>query len=71
VDLDGARWRKSSFSGGNSTGSGCVEVAFLGDGDGGVALRDTKDRSIPPHRYSGREWAAFIAGVRAGDFDTP
>lgn len=69
MDLDDARWRKSSFSGSASSGSGCVEVAFLGDD--GVALRDTKDRSLPPHRYSGREWAAFIAGVRAGEFDTP
>jgi hypothetical protein len=67
--LDGARWRKSSFSGGNSSGSGCVEVAFLRDG--GVALRDTKDRSLAPHRYTAREWAAFVAGVRAGEFDAP
>ncbi|MBO0849253.1 MAG: DUF397 domain-containing protein [Pseudonocardia sp.] len=67
--MDGARWRKSSFSGGASSGSGCVEVAFLGDGD--VALRDTKDRSLTPHRYSTRGWAAFVAGVRAGEFDTP
>lgn len=69
MDLDGARWRKSSFSGGNSSGSGCVEVAFLSDGD--VALRDTKDRSLAPHRYTAREWAAFVAGVRAGEFDAP
>jgi hypothetical protein len=60
-----APWRKSSFSGENSSGT-CVEVAFLPGGD--VALRDTKDRAIPPHRYTGAAWAAFVAGVRAGDF---
>lgn len=46
-----------------------VEVAFLGDGD--VAPRDTKDRTLAPHCYSAREWAAFVAGVRAGELDTP
>lgn len=62
----GVQWRKSSFSGGNANG-GCVEVAFLPDGD--VAIRDTKDRTIPPHRYPGAEWSAFVAGVRVGEFD--
>lgn len=61
------RWRKSSFSGGNE--NGCVEVAFLPDG--GVWVRDTKDRSLPPHHYTAREWEAFLAGVRAGEFDRP
>ncbi|MGI8816007.1 MAG: DUF397 domain-containing protein [Pseudonocardia sp.] len=67
MDLTDARWRKSSFSGGN--GGGCVEVAFLPDG--GVAIRDTKDRSLAPHVYTATEWHAFIAGVRAGEFDRP
>jgi len=67
VDLTDARWRKSSFSGGN--GGGCVEVAFLPDG--GVAIRDTKDRSLAPHLYTATEWHAFLAGVRAGEFDRP
>jgi hypothetical protein len=63
----GLTWRKSSFSGENGNGGGCVEVAFLYDG--GVALRDTKDRSLAPHRYTAAEWDAFVAGVRAGEFD--
>jgi hypothetical protein len=62
----GVLWRKSSYSGGGGNGN-CVEVAFLPDGD--VAVRDTKDRTIPPHSYPGAEWAAFVAGVRAGEFD--
>jgi Domain of unknown function (DUF397) len=65
VDLADARWRKSSFSGGN--GNGCVEVAFLSDGD--TALRDTKDRSLPAHHFSATAWQAFIAGIRVGEFD--
>jgi hypothetical protein len=67
VDLTDLQWFKSSFSGGNS--NGCVEVAFLPDG--GVAVRDTKDRSLPPHRYTAAEWDAFVSGVRAGEFDRP
>jgi hypothetical protein len=59
-------WRKSSFSGGNGSG-GCVEVAVLPGGE--VAVRDTKDRGRAPHRHSGEAWQAFLAGVRAGEFD--
>jgi hypothetical protein len=62
-------WRKSSFSGENGNGSGCVEVAFFPDGS--VALRDTKDRALAPHRYTAADWLAFIAGVRAREFDGP
>ena len=56
-------WFTSSFSGGN--GEGCVEVAFL---TGGVAVRDTKDRTLTPHRHSATSWAEFLAAVRAGEF---
>ncbi|MGI9001422.1 MAG: DUF397 domain-containing protein [Pseudonocardia sp.] len=61
-----ATWRTSSFSGSRGEGTGCVEVAFL---PGGVAVRDTKDRELLPHRYTPTEWDAFVAGVRAGEFD--
>lgn len=60
-------WFTSSFTGGN--GDSCVEVAPLPGG--GVALRDTKDRTLPAHRYTAPEWDAFLAGVRAGEFDRP
>jgi hypothetical protein len=56
-------WFKSKASGAN----GCVEVAHLPDG--GVALRDTKDRGKPAHVYTGDEWDAFLVGVKAGEFD--
>jgi hypothetical protein len=65
VDLTDARWRKSSFSGTN--GASCVEVAFLPGGH--TAVRDTKDRSLPAHRFSATAWQAFLAGIRAGEFD--
>jgi hypothetical protein len=65
----GLAWRKSSFSGENGNGGNCVEVAFLPDG--GVAVRDTKDRALGAHRFTPGEWDAFVAGVRAGEFDRP
>jgi hypothetical protein len=68
-DSTGAIWQKSSFSGGNSGGAGCVEVALLPGGE--VAVRDTKDRALPPHHHPARSWSEFLAGVRAGEFDHP
>lgn len=69
MDLSGAQWRKSSFSGNQGDSSGCIEVAMLADG--GVAIRDPKDHTLAPHVYTAREWEAFVAGVRAGEFDRP
>ncbi len=57
------RWRKSS----RSYGSGdCVEVRAMNDG---VGVRDSKDPDGPRLWFTRREWAAFLAGVRAGEFD--
>ncbi len=67
MDLTGARWRKSSFSGGNGEGGGCVEVAFLPGRR--VALRDSKDRTLPAQLFSTAGWTAFTTAVRAGEFD--
>lgn len=49
--------------------SACVQVAHLPGGM--VALRDSKDTGKPPHIFDGEEWAAFLTGVKAGDFDVP
>jgi uncharacterized protein DUF397 len=66
VGDDELRWFTSSFSGGN--GDTCVEVAFwLGE----VAVRDTKDRALSPHRYSASCWTEFLEAVRSGEFDRP
>jgi len=63
VDTSEPQWRTSSFSGGS--GASCVEVAFL---PGAVAVRDTKDRTRPPHRHAPAAWRAFLADVRGGRF---
>jgi hypothetical protein len=60
----GLKWRVSSLCGGNGE---CVAVAKLPDGD--VAITDTKERDGRVLRFSAGEWRAFVAGVRAGDFD--
>ena len=65
VDLTGAVWHKSTRSGGN--GGDCVEVA--GNLPGIVAVRDTKDPDGGTLIFTHAEWAAFLAGVRAGEFD--
>lgn len=56
-------WRKSSFS----NNGGCVEVSPLTGG--GVAVRDSKHRGGAVLRFTATEWAAFVAGVRAHEFD--
>ena len=61
----GLDWRTSSVC----LASACVEVAQMPGG--GVAVRDTKDRAKPAHMYSREEWAAFITGVKNGEFDFP
>jgi hypothetical protein len=46
----------------------CIEVAELADG--GVAIRDGKSGDaglVLP--FSGDEWRAFVAGIKAGEFD--
>jgi hypothetical protein len=62
MDLSAAKWHKSTLSQAN----GCVEVAIQADG---VAVRDTKDRNGPVLEFSRDEWAAFLGGVHAGEFD--
>ena len=58
-------WRKSARS--NSSGGNCVEVAPLPDG--GMAVRDSKDPDGPVLTFTAAEWAAFIGGVKDGEFD--
>lgn len=60
-------WRRSSAAAGGEA----VEIAVLPAGD--VLLRTTASSAAgaPPLRYTPEEWRAFLAGVRAGEFDTP
>lgn len=66
VDLAGAKWFKSSRSGG---GKECVEVAHLAEGL--VGVRDSKNPTGPALVFSPGEWDAFTAGVKEREFDRP
>jgi hypothetical protein len=55
VDLAGARWRKSSRSGGEEN-SECIEVAFVG---AAAAVRDSKNPDGPVLLLPGAAFAAL------------
>jgi hypothetical protein len=62
VDLSGAKWFKSSRSGG---GKDCVEAAHL---DGGmVGVRDSKNPTGPALVFAPDEWDSFVAHVQHGN----
>lgn len=65
-DLDPTKliWKKSTVS--NPSGN-CAEVSTSG---GMVLVRDSKNRApFAFLSFYGDEWDAFIAGVKAGEFD--
>lgn len=68
MDLSGAAWRTSSYSGGN--GGQCVEVAALpGSPDGAQAswaVRDSKNPGDPVLAFSRGQWQRFTDQVKAG-----
>lgn len=57
---------KSSFSG----SAGCVEIQFYPE-QGSVRVRDSKESAGPELNFTPIEWAAFLAGVKSGEFETP
>jgi uncharacterized protein DUF397 len=59
-----ARWRKSRAS--NPSGC-CVEVARLPGGV--IAMRNSRHPSGPALLFTRAEVAAFLAGVKTGEFD--
>jgi hypothetical protein len=63
MDLTKAAWRKSSYSGANNN---CVEVA--GNLRHLVAVRDSKRPDGPVLVVSRKEWDAFTACLRVGQF---
>lgn len=60
----GGQWRKSRRS--NPSGN-CVELAALPGG--GIAMRNSRDRSGPALVYTRAEVEAFLLGVKDGEFD--
>ena len=58
------RWRKSSFSG-NGLDNNCVELAASG---GAIRVRESEEPGAVVRAARG-PLAAFIRGVKAGEFD--
>ena len=64
-ELPEVTWQKSRRS---SPSGNCVEMAKL-PGNGGFALRNSRDPEGPVLVYTLNEINAFILGARDGDFD--
>jgi hypothetical protein len=60
--MKGARWRKSSYSGGS--GGNCVEVAT--NVPGVVAVRDSKDPDGPVLALSRESWDMLTSVIKSG-----
>jgi hypothetical protein len=60
--MGAAVWRKSTFSGPNE----CVNVAHAG---GDIAIRNSKSPEAGLLLFEQRGFAAWIAGIKAGEFD--
>lgn len=58
-------WTKSSFSNGNG-GNNCLEVSVTSSGM--IAVRNSTTPRIITY-FTKSEWTAFLAGVKAGEFD--
>lgn len=64
IDSERLSWRISSFSGSNNA---CVAAARLPDGH--VAVRNSNAPDDGTATFTPMEWDAFVAGVKAGEFD--
>lgn len=62
VEVSLPEWHTSTFS---SDGA-CVEVGMDGNA---ILVRDSKAPTGRVLRFNRREWAAFLAGAKAGEFD--
>jgi hypothetical protein len=67
ADLPPVRWHVSSRS--PDAGGNCVEAGPIQDGTGRVAVRHSQDPNGAAIIYTPTEWAAFIGGVKDGEFD--
>lgn len=64
-DVSRAIWRKSTRS--DANGGNCVEVAS--NLPEVVAVRDSKDPAGPVLTFGRDEWAAFLGGLKDGEFE--
>jgi hypothetical protein len=60
-------WIKADRSNG-SGGNNCVQVRRA-SATGQVFVRDSKQAAGPMLSFTPAEWEAFVAGVKAGEFD--
>ncbi|BFP55418.1 DUF397 domain-containing protein [Streptomyces griseus] len=68
MTTESPRWFKSSYS---SNGGNCIEVAAnLAAARGIVPVRDSKVVDGPVVEVPVTAFAAFVAGVQGGTFDT-
>jgi hypothetical protein len=63
IDWSKANWRKSTRSGGDQN---CVMLARVGDV---IGIRDSKDPTGPVLEFNAAEMAAFVGGIKDGEFD--
>ncbi|MGA4849408.1 DUF397 domain-containing protein [Streptomyces sp. G5(2025)] len=61
-DLGNVIWRKSSYSGGGSSGGDCVEVACLPHT---TAIRDSKHPGGPALAITATAWDGFITAIKS------
>jgi hypothetical protein len=66
MDLSCVKWRKASSSGTN--GGSCVEVSTR-EVAGRKLVRDSKHPDGAVLAVTARQWEAFIAAAKTGDFD--
>ncbi|MEM7322977.1 MAG: DUF397 domain-containing protein [Actinomycetota bacterium] len=57
-------WQKSSYC--NPCCGNCVEVSIS---EADIRVRDSKDPGGGTLTFTQEEWTAFVAGVKAGEFD--
>lgn len=67
LDLSGAQWVKSSYSG--NGGGNCVEWAPACASAGHVPVRDSKNPGGPALTFTNAAWTSFVTAIRAGAFD--
>jgi hypothetical protein len=59
-----ARWIKATASSGNGS---CVETTSIRTDE--ILVRNSRDPEGPVLAFTKQEWVAFVAGVKAGEFD--